>query len=99
MRCVDVRGDSHGAAAEINNWVAEKTNNKVTEIVSADAVDTLTRLILINAVYFKGDWLKKFDVNSTTDEDFHVSPNQCFFSHPIAYKLPPQICRNFGTEQ
>ena len=76
MRCVDVRGDSHGAAAEINNWVAEKTNNKVTEIVSADAVDTLTRLILINAVYFKGDWLKKFDVNSTTDEDFHVSPNE-----------------------
>ena len=60
----------------INKWVAEKTNNKITEIVSADAVDALTRLVLVNAVYFKGDWLKMFNVNSTRDEDFHVSQNE-----------------------
>jgi len=39
-------------------------------------VDALTRLILVNAVYFRGDWLKKFDINSTKDEDFHISPNE-----------------------
>ena len=39
-------------------------------------MNALTRLILVNAVYFRGDWLKEFDVNSTTDEDFHISPNE-----------------------
>ena len=56
--------------------MAEKTNDKVTEIVPADAVNALTRLILVNAVYFKGDWLKKFNINSTKDEDFQISPNE-----------------------
>jgi len=60
----------------INKWVAEKTNNKITELVSADSVDALTRLILVNAVYFKGDWLNKFSINSTIVEDFHVSPQE-----------------------
>jgi len=45
-------------------------------LVPSDAVDHLTRLILVNAVYFKGDWLKKFDVNLTTCEDFRVSPSE-----------------------
>ena len=73
---VDVRGDSRGAAEVINYWVAEKTNNKVTEIVTPDAVDSMTRLVLVNAVYFKGDWLKKFDANVTKDDDFHISLNE-----------------------
>ena len=60
----------------INNWVAEKTNNKITEIVPADALDDLTRLVLVNAIYFKGHWLKKFSINSTNDDYFHISPNE-----------------------
>ena len=53
-----------------------KTNNKITEIVSADAVDDLTRLILVDAIYFKGDWLNKFNIDFTTVEDFQVSPKE-----------------------
>jgi len=74
--CVNVRSDSNGAAQIINRWVAEKTNNKITEIVTPDAVNSLTRLVLVNAIYFKGDWLKKFNVSSTKDEGFHVSANE-----------------------
>jgi len=48
----------------------------VTEIVSEDAIDQLTRLILVNAVYFKGDWLEKFNTNFTNDADFHISPSE-----------------------
>lgn len=70
------RADSSAAAATINKWVADNTNNKVTEIVSADSVNALTRLVLVNAVYFKGDWLKKFDEQSTQMIDFHVSPKE-----------------------
>ena len=39
-------------------------------------MNALTRLILVNAVYFKGDWLKKFGINLTTSEDFHISPSE-----------------------
>jgi len=74
--CDDVRGDSNGAATIINRWVAEQTNNKITEIVSSDALNALTRLVLVNAVYFKGDWVKKFDGNETRDADFHVMPQK-----------------------
>jgi len=74
--CVNVRSDSNGAAQIINRWVAQKTNNKITEIVTPDAVNSLTRLVLVNAIYFKGDWMTKFDVSSTKDEDFNVSANE-----------------------
>jgi len=51
---VDVhRHDSAGSAAAINSWVAAQTNGKVPEIVPASALDELTRLVLVNAVYFK----------------------------------------------
>jgi len=74
--CCYNRHDSSGSAATINSWVAEKTNNKVTEIVPESAIDALTRLILVNAVYFKGDWLNKFSADDTTDQDFHVSQSE-----------------------
>ena len=71
-----VRGDSDGAVEIVNNWVADKTNNKITKLVSADDVDERTRLILVNAIYFKGDWLRKFNITDTKDDDFHISPNE-----------------------
>ena len=76
LSCWCLRGDSHESAATINKWVAEKTNDKVTEIVPASAINDLTRLILVNAVYFKGDWLKKFNSDSTQECDFQVSASE-----------------------
>ena len=73
--CCD-SNDSAGSAATINSWVAEKTNNKVREIVPVSAINALTRLILVNAVYFKGDWQKTFDVADTKDQEFHVSASE-----------------------
>jgi len=70
------RNDGGGSAATINGWVAEKTNNMITEIVPASAIDALTQLILVNAVYFKGDWKNKFDAKRTKNQDFHVSPKE-----------------------
>ena len=67
---------SAAAAATINKWVAEKTSNKVTEVVSPDDVDASTALVLVDAVYFKGSWLTKFDNSNTKDEDFHISPKE-----------------------
>ena len=48
----------------------------MTDVVPASAVDALTRLVLVNAVYFKGDWKTKFDSDLTADHAFHVTPNE-----------------------
>ena len=72
--CVDIRENSREAVATINKWVAEKTNNKVPTIVNELDADTV--LVLVNAIYFKGDWLHKFNTTNTKEEDFHVSPSK-----------------------
>ncbi len=59
------------AVNTINNWVADKTNEKITEIldyIPADAV-----MYLINAIYFKGIWKYEFDKSDTEEKPFYLS--------------------------
>merc|ERR1712106_750372 len=65
-------GDSHAAARMINNWVEKMTRDKIKHLIKADMLNSLTRLVLVNAIYFKGDWASKFDAKKTADEDFHL---------------------------
>lgn len=60
------------AAQIINDWVNEKTNGKITEIVQAP-IDPLIIMYLINAIYFKGNWSRPFDPDETTDAEFYLS--------------------------
>ena len=52
---------SEQARSLINNWVLEKTRSKIREIIPEGLLDGLTRLVLVNAIYFKGDWDEQFD--------------------------------------
>jgi serpin B len=54
----------------INRWVEEQTNDKIKDLLSEGTIDPLTRLVITNAIYFKGTWVKQFDTNNTTEEDF-----------------------------
>lgn len=56
----------------INQWVNQKTNGRINEIV--DFIDPTDVMFLINAIYFKGTWTYKFDLTLTYD-DFFISPN------------------------
>ena len=53
----------------INNWVKDKTNGKIEEIVDSPLDPDLVT-ILINAIYFKGDWKYEFDESQTEDRTF-----------------------------
>ena len=70
---VSLNFSSGNAGSEINQWVESKTNNKIKDVVSED-LDTNTALVLINAMYFKGQWETKF--NDTFEGDFHTSENE-----------------------
>jgi serpin B len=62
------------AADHINSWVANKTNNKIPTVLSANDIDPiLTRLILVNALHFKGPWAFPFDSNQTIPDNFTLS--------------------------
>jgi serpin B len=61
------------AAHTINEWVANETNDKIKDLIPADSLNSMTRLVLVNAIYFKGNWLQKFDLGLTRKQDFHLA--------------------------
>ncbi len=56
---------------EVNAWVSRKTKGKIPSII--EGFDRDDRALLINAVYFKGNWIDQFKKEKTMDEDFHLS--------------------------
>jgi len=55
----------------INNWVKNKTNGKIDQIV--DQIDPSLVMFLINAIYFNGNWKYKFEASNTINNDFNLS--------------------------
>ena len=69
---VDYKTNPEAASKKINSWVEEKTNNKIKNIIST-LPDPLTRLILVNAIYFKGNWASQFKESATTQMPFFLT--------------------------
>ncbi|XP_018329662.1 antichymotrypsin-2 isoform X3 [Agrilus planipennis] len=62
------------ASAElINQWVEQKTNNKIKELIQKDMINGNTAMVLVNAIYFKGNWAKQFKKHATIKQPFYVS--------------------------
>jgi serpin B len=57
---------------EINGWVSNQTNDKIQNLIPDGVLDPNTKMVLVNAIYFKADWLDQFDPNSTHDSSFHL---------------------------
>ena len=72
---LDFSGDPTGAADYINQWVEDRTNGKIQDIVSKRDVDGAA-LALVNAIYFKGQWKCPFDPDRTDVAPFHVSSSE-----------------------
>jgi serpin B len=56
----------------INIWVEQRTENKIRGLLQPGSLDLDTRLVLTNAIYFKGDWEERFKKEDTKDEDFRL---------------------------
>ncbi len=65
-----------GSRETINRWVEEQTEDKIRDLLPPGSIDPLTRLVITNAIYFKGTWVEQFDANETTEEGFRVSPGE-----------------------
>nr|CAH7743259.1 unnamed protein product [Callosobruchus chinensis] len=64
---------SEEAAKTINTWVEGKTNNRIHNLIEPTDLNDQTRLVLVNAIYFKGKWLHPFDAAQTKSETFYIN--------------------------
>ncbi len=74
ITAVDYAADPEAARQQINAWGEAQTRGKIKDLVPPDTLDVLTRLVLTNAVYFKGNWASQFDKAHTHDAPFAVQP-------------------------
>ena len=73
---VDFKTAPEAVRGTINQWVEQKTEEKIKDLLPAGSINAATRLVLTNAIYFKGDWQSPFKKAATADEDFHLSAAQ-----------------------
>jgi serpin B len=69
---VDFVGDAEGARQTINQWASESTGDRIREVIPPGAMDPDERLVLTNAVYFKGRWMLRFPASATRRQRFYT---------------------------
>merc|ERR1712154_541588 len=67
----DFAGNRAEAVRQINDMVSQKTEGKIQDLLLAQDVDTLTKMILINVIYFKAQWKKAFNVEDSFYQIFN----------------------------
>ncbi|XP_024910502.1 leukocyte elastase inhibitor-like [Cynoglossus semilaevis] len=99
LESVDFMNSHEEARLNINTWVENQTQGKIKDLLVKDVVDNLTRMVLVNAIYFKGDWLKPFLEGETRDDKFRVNKNETkpvkmmhqneklCFNHDVLFRL------------
>lgn len=74
--------DPQGAADKINEWVSNNTQGHIPSLIKADMLDsTLTRLVAVNSIYFKGMWKSRFQPENTKMRPFNAGNGN-------VYKVP-----------
>uniref|UniRef100_A0A673H7S0 Serpin B6 n=1 Tax=Sinocyclocheilus rhinocerous TaxID=307959 RepID=A0A673H7S0_9TELE len=73
---VDFKKKSEAARVDINKWVEKNTQEKIKDLLPQGSIDAMTRLVLVNAIYFKANWEKKFPKEATRDGQFKLNKTQ-----------------------
>lgn len=85
IKQVDFVKETEKTQKKINQWVEDKTNEKIKNLIPQGALNALTRLVLTNAIYFKGNWAEQFDKDMTKNADFFVSSDKTVTA-PLMYQ-------------
>jgi serpin B len=75
MRLVDFYTYPDDSRVTINNWVSNETEDKIENLITPGAITSLTRLVLVNAIYFNAAWSSPFDAEMTKDGIFYLADN------------------------
>ncbi|TRY57045.1 hypothetical protein DNTS_023946 [Danionella cerebrum] len=80
LQALDFIGAADRSREIINKWVEEQTENKIRDLLKPGMVTGMTRLALVNAIYFKGNWLQRFNAEDTKEMAFKINKNE---SRPV----------------
>lgn len=76
IKSCDFLNNSEGVRKEINAWVEEKTNNKIKNLIANGMLSPSSSMVLVNAIYFKGDWQTQFEKTSTVEKPFFLADGE-----------------------
>ncbi|MBU1203721.1 MAG: serpin family protein [Nanoarchaeota archaeon] len=82
----------------INTFIEEQTNNKIKDLIPKGILTGMTRLVLTNAIYFKGTWEWEFDKSDTRDQDFKITSTN-IVKTPMMYMDPDKAKFNYADLQ
>lgn len=95
---VDFKSSPESVRQTINAWVEKQTNNKIKDLIGPGMLSATTRLVLTNAIYFKGNWQDSFEEDSTQKEEFHLSSSQWVMA-PLMHRTGSYSYYDGGTFQ
>ncbi len=73
---MDFAAQAEASRRAINAWVEKQTHDKIRDLIPRGAIDHLTKLVLANAIYFRGQWVEPFEERQTEDAPFKITPHQ-----------------------
>lgn len=91
LRLVDFRNQPDDARLEINQWVADETADRISDLIPEGEIDLLTRLVLVNAIYFKANWSHPFAVEETTDRPFTLLDGSVLDVPMMSHEQPERL--------
>ncbi|XP_018616271.1 leukocyte elastase inhibitor isoform X2 [Scleropages formosus] len=97
---LDFVGAAEETRDQINRWVEDQTEGKIKDLLKPGTVTSTTRLALVNAIYFKGNWLHMFDVKDTKEMLFKINQDE---SKPVQMmfqkkKFPFSYIHEYGLQ-
>lgn len=79
----------------INSFIEQQTNNKIKDLIPEGLIDSMTRLVLTNAIYFKGTWKWGFSTSDTRNENFKITENNTVKT-PMMHMNPNKATFNYA---
>lgn len=95
---LDFVGAREAARKAINSWVAEQTNDRIQGLIQPPDLTPNTRLVLANAIWFKGDWRHKFEPTYTRDAPFIVNAKEVRNVRTMHQTLNVRYARAAGAQ-
>ncbi len=92
---LDFLHETENSRQTINSFIEEQTNSKIKELIPQGVLDPMTRMVLTNAIYFKGTWEWEFDKSDTRDLDFKLSSEESI-KVPIMFMSPDKAVFNYA---
>ncbi|XP_068324777.1 serpin-ZX-like [Pyrus communis] len=90
IKQVSIKTDPDKARVEVNSWVEKETNGLITEVLLPGTVKSDSKLIIVNALYFKGVWNDQFDASMTFKQNFYLLDG--------TKVLAPFMCRSYEDQ-